>query len=144
MNDELVEKISTGNFTQGSAVLKIKYYNPKNLTVQHAPVKKREKKIEKNCMRNGYMIQTLTSVDIQEIARIGGKVIDIYEEVIYRENFKVSPFQKVIDKFFALRLKYKDENNGDIQLLVKLLKNTLYGEQIRTDIEEKFAFESEA
>ena len=47
-------------------------------------------------MKNGYIQDTLTSVDIQEIVKIGGKVIEIYEGVIYRENFKVSPFKKVI------------------------------------------------
>ena len=60
-------------------------------------------------MRNGYIIDTLTSVDIQEIIEIGGKVIDIYAGVIYRENFKVSPFRKVIEVLFALRQKYKDK-----------------------------------
>ena len=44
MNNELVEKLNSGNFTQGSAILKIKYYNPKNLIVQHLPVKERVKK----------------------------------------------------------------------------------------------------
>ena len=39
MNDELVEKFINQTFTQGSAILKIKYYNPKNLIVQHLPVK---------------------------------------------------------------------------------------------------------
>ena len=39
MNDELVNKFNTGNFNQGSAILKIKYYNPKNLIVQHLPFK---------------------------------------------------------------------------------------------------------
>ena len=29
MNDELVEKLSNQNFTQGSAILKINLYNPK-------------------------------------------------------------------------------------------------------------------
>ena len=43
-------------------------------------------------MRNGSIIDTLMSADIQEIAKIGGKVIEIYEGVIYCENFKVSPF----------------------------------------------------
>ena len=95
MNDELVEKINTGNFTQGSAILKIKYYNPKNLIVQHLPVKEKEKKIEINRMRNGYIIDYLTSVDIQEIVEIGCRIIQIYEGVIYREKFKVSPFRKV-------------------------------------------------
>ena len=79
MNDELVEKFNTGNFTQGSAVLRSKYYNPKNLIVQHLPVKERKKKIEINRMRNGYIIHHLTSVDIQEIVKIGGKVTENYK-----------------------------------------------------------------
>ena len=35
-------------------------------------------------MRNGYIIDTLTSVDICEIVKIGGRVIEIYEGVLYR------------------------------------------------------------
>ena len=45
LNDELVSKFNNGKFNQGSAILKIKYYNPKNLIVQHLPVKEKEKKI---------------------------------------------------------------------------------------------------
>ena len=95
-------------------------------------------------MRNGYIIDTLTSVDIQEIVEIGGKLIEIYEGVVYRQNFKLSPFRNVIDKLFALRQIYKDERNDVMHLLVKLLMNSLYGENIRKDIEEKFACKSEA
>ena len=47
MNDELVEKFNNQTFTRGSAILKIKYYNSKDLIVQHLPVKK-EKKFEIN------------------------------------------------------------------------------------------------
>ena len=89
--------------------MKIKYYNPKNFIVQHLPVKEKEKKIEINRMRNGYITQVLTFVDIQEIVKIGGKVIEIYEGVIYRVNFKINPFEKVITKLLALRQKYKKE-----------------------------------
>ena len=39
MNDELVHKFNHGNLTKGSALLKIKCYNPKILIVQHRPVK---------------------------------------------------------------------------------------------------------
>ena len=85
-------------------------------------------------MRNGYIIDYLTPVDIQEIVKIGGIVLEIYEGVIYRENFKVSPFRKVIAKLFASRQKYKDDNNEVMQLLVKLLMDSLYGENIRKDI----------
>ena len=144
MNNELVEKFNNGNFNQGSAILKIKYFNPRDLIVQHLPVKEKEKKIEINRMRNGYIIDYLISVDIQEIVKIGAKVKESYEGVIYRGIFKVSPFRKVIDKLFALRQKYKDEGNVVMQLLVKLLMNSLYGENIRKDIEEKFACKSEA
>ena len=144
MNNELVEKFNNGNFNQGNAILKIKYFNPRDLIVQHLPVKEKEKKVELNRMRNGYIVDYLTSVDIQDIVKIGGKVIEIYEGVIYKENFRVSPFGKVIDKLFALIQKYKDEINDVMQLLVKLLRNSLYGENIRKDIEEKFACKSEA
>ena len=72
MNDELVEKINNQTFTQGSAILKIKFYNPKNLFVQSVLVKEKVNEIEINRMRNGYIIQVLTSVNIQEIVKIGG------------------------------------------------------------------------
>ena len=82
MNDELVEKFNSGNFTKGSAILKIKCYNPNNLIVQHLPTKERVKRIEINRRRNGYIIDILTSVDIQEIVKIGGRVKKIYEDDI--------------------------------------------------------------
>ena len=94
-------------------------------------------------MRNGYIVDTLTSLDIQEIVQIGGKVVDNYEGVIYRENFKVSPFRKVIEKLFALRQKYKDEKNDLMQGLVKLIMNSLHGVQIRKDINESYFCKSE-
>ena len=65
MNNELVEK-----FTQGSAILKIKHYNPKNLIVQHLPVKEKEKKIEINRTRNGYIIDHLTSVVYKKFLKL--------------------------------------------------------------------------
>ena len=79
MNDEPVQKFNTQTFTEGIAILKIKYFNPKDLIVQHLPVKEKVKKIEVNRMKNGYITQVLTSVDIQEIVKIGGKVVRIYE-----------------------------------------------------------------
>ena len=112
MNDVYVEAFNNQSFNEDgdeSAILTIKYHNPLDLIFQHLPVKEKVKKIEVNRMRNGYIIDTLTSVDIQEIVKIGGKVVEIYEGVIYRENFKVSPFRKDIEKLFALRQKYKDE-----------------------------------
>ena len=39
-------------------------------------------------MRKGYIIDTMTGVDIQEIVNIGGKVIEIYDAFLHRENFE--------------------------------------------------------
>ena len=77
MNNDLVEKFNKGKFNQGSGILKIKYYNPKNRIVQHLPIKGKVNKFEINRMRNGYITQIMTSVDIQEIVKKGGKLIQI-------------------------------------------------------------------
>ena len=117
-NNVYVEAFNNQTFNEDgneSAILRIKYYNPPNLIFQHLPVKGKVKNIEVNRMRNGYIIDTLTSVDICEIVKIGGKVIQIYEGVLYRGNFKVSPFRKVIEKLFALRQQYNDEKNDLMQ-----------------------------
>ena len=78
MNDIYVEAFNNQTFNEDgdeSAILTIKYYNPPDLIFQHLPVKEKVKKIEVNRMRNGYIIDTLTSVDIQEIIKIGGKLV---------------------------------------------------------------------
>ena len=146
MNNVYEEAFNNQTFNQDgdeSAILKIKYYNPPDLIFQHLPVKEKVKNIEINRMRNGYIVNTLTSVGIQEIVKIEGKVVEIYEGVIYRENFKISPFRKVIEKIFPLRQKYKDDKNDLMQKLVKLIMNSLYGVQIRKDIDQSYKCKSQ-
>ena len=46
MNNELVEKLNNKAFTQVSAILKIKYFNPKNIIVQHLLLKKKKRKLK--------------------------------------------------------------------------------------------------
>ena len=65
-------------------------------------------------------------------------MIEIYEGVIYRENFNISPFRRVIEKLFALRQKCKDKKNDLMQGLIKLIMNSLHGVQIRRDINESY------
>ena len=146
MNGVYVEAFNNQSFDEDgdeSGILTIKYHNPPDLIFQHLPLEEKVKKLEVNRMRNGYIIDTLTSVDIQEIVNIGGKVIEIYEGVIYREIFKISPFRKVIEKLFGLRKKYKDEKKDLMQRLVKLIMNSLYGVQIRKDINKSYYCKSE-
>ena len=128
MKKELMKKFNTLNFTQGSAFLKKNSSTPRDLVVQHLLVTDKKKEIEINRTRNGYNLDYLTSVDLCEIVKNGGKVIEIYEGVIYREIFKVCPFRRIIDKLFALRQKNKDVRNEVMQLIVKLIMCSLYGE----------------
>ena len=130
MNIVYVKAFNNQTFNQDgdeSAFLRTKYYNPPDVIFQHLPVKEKVKNVEINRMRNDYIINTLTSVDICEIVKIGGRVVEIYEGVIYRKNFKISPFRKVIKKLFASTQKYKDEHNDLMQILVKLIMTSLYG-----------------
>ena len=146
MNNVYVEAFNNQTFNQDvdeSAILRIKYYNPPDLIFQHLPLKEKVKNVEVNRMTNGYFIDTLTSVDICEILKIGGKEIEIYEGVSYRENFKISPFRKVIERLFALRHKYKDEHNDLMQGLIILNMNNLYGVQIRKDIDQSYKCKSQ-
>ena len=82
-------------------------------------------------------------IGICEFFKIGGKVIQIYAGVISREIFKILPFKKVIEKLFALRQKYKDEENNLLQNLAKLIMNSLIGSPIRKDDNEAYKCKSE-
>ena len=60
-------------------------------------------------MTKRYIIDKLTLVVIRETVEVGRKFIKLYEGVIYRENFKKTPFRKIKNKFFTLKQKYRDE-----------------------------------
>ena len=77
MYKELVEMFNSVSFIQGNAILKVKYYNPKILTVQHLPVKEKLNKIEMSRMRKGCIVDISTSVATQEIVKFGGMTIQI-------------------------------------------------------------------
>ena len=141
MNNVHVEAFNDQTFDQDgneSAILKIKYYNPPDLMFQHLPIKETIKNIELRRLRNGYITDTLTPVDIQERVTIGRKVFGAYEGVIYRENFTISSFRTNMEKLFAFRQKLKEEHYGLMQCLIKSIMNSLYGVRIRKDNNESF------
>ena len=71
MEHDLLNEFNSQTFK--SVILKIKYYNPKDRKLQHE-IKKRFK-TELNRLRNGYNVNTLTSVDIQKIVKVGVKLL---------------------------------------------------------------------
>ena len=112
MKNAYVEEFKNQTFNQDgneSAVLRIKYYKPPDLIFQNLQVTAKVKTTKVNRRRNGFIVDTLTSVDFCESVKMGEKVIRIYEGVIYQENFMISPFRKVTEKIITLRQKNKDE-----------------------------------
>ena len=70
MNKIYLEAFINQTFNQDgneSAISRIKYYTPPDLIFVHLPVKEKVKNIEVNRMRNGSIIDTLTSVNVYPI-----------------------------------------------------------------------------
>ena len=78
------------------AFLKVLYYNTSDLIFQHLPVREKIKNTERKGMRNGYVTDMSTSVDIRENVELEGEVIKICERVIYKEKFQTSSLKRVI------------------------------------------------
>lgn len=53
-----------------------------------------------------------------------------------------NPFKTFIEKFFALRLKYKNDGNALLDNAVKLILNSCYGKTVQKDIDTKESFTS--
>ena len=94
-------------------------------------------------MRKAYIIDTSTSVLLQEIPKTGVKVIKFYEGVLYKQYFEKSPLRKVCEKLSNSRLKYKNEGNGSMQKLVKLFLNSLCSENVRKILTVEYCCELE-
>ena len=54
-------------------------------------------------------IDSFIRVDIQQIVKLGGKLVEVYGAVLHGDSFKINPFRKVIDKllFSDRKLKMK-------------------------------------
>ena len=104
MNDIYEESFNNQSFNQDCdecTILEINIYKPPDLMFQHVPVKEKVKNNEVKRMKDCHTVDILTIADIQQIVKLGGKVIEIIGGVIYRENFKIFPCKMVFDELFA-------------------------------------------
>ena len=111
---------------------KVKYHNPENLILQHMAVKEdvyndTENKYENvNRFRNGDITQHLTSVDIEEVVRVGG-VIKKFHEGFICDNLDYNPFREYILDMTAKRNEYKKRSKTILADLCKKISNGTYG-----------------
>ena len=103
------------NAINRKAFLTVEYHNPENLVFEHFPVKKKiespnENNIleEINTMRNGIIIDTLTSVDVVEIVKCGGVILEAYE-AFFCHNFEYNPYTEFVTDMFEKRYVFKSQ-----------------------------------
>ena len=119
-------------------------YSPQEKFFQKLPVREKVEKIEINWTRNGYNTDTLTSVYIQEVIDLGGKVIKLYVGVIEEKKYKPSRFRKVFQILFNFRQKYRVEGNDNMEKLLDLMMNSFFAENMIKDITEEYVCKSES
>ena len=146
MNDSICTLFNSGRWNEldRSAFLTVKYHNPENLIFQHLPVKKKvnnpykNNRLEEiNRMRNGIITDTLTSVDIVEIVKYGGIILEIYEG-FFCHNLEYNPYTEFVTHMFEKRDLFKSQGEDLLQNLAKKIGLSVYGGNNRKDINEKY------
>ena len=108
MNDAVCYLFNSGKWNQLNrcAFLTVKHHNPDNLIFQHIPINeniknpyKKNRLEEINRMRNGIIIDTLTSIDIVEIVKYGGVILDVYEG-FFCHNLEFNPYTEFVTDMF--------------------------------------------
>ena len=146
MNDAICTLFNSGRWNElnRSAFLTVKYHNPENLIFQHLPIKekienpyKNNRFEEINRMRNGIIIDTLTSIDIVEIVKCGGVILEVYEG-FFCHNLNFNPYTEFVTDMFQKRDMFKSQGKDLLQNLAKKIGLSVYGGNIRKDINEEY------
>ena len=104
-----------------SALLTVKYHNPENLVFQHLPVKektenpyKNNRLEENNRMRTGITKNNLTSIDIVEIVKYGGIILEVYES-FFCYILEYNPYTEFVTDMFENRDLFKSQGKDLLQ-----------------------------
>ena len=111
---------------------------------QHLPVKEKIKNPYKNNrlqeinrMRNGIIVDTLASVDIVEIVKCGGVILEVYEG-FFCYNLNFNPYTEFVTDMFEKKDKFKSQRKDLFQNLSKKIGLSVYVGNIRKDINEEY------
>ena len=127
MNESICTLFNSGrwNGLNRSAFLTVKYRNSENLIFQNLPIKekienpyKNNRLEEINRVRNGIFIDTLTSVDIVEIVKCGGVILEVYEG-FFCHNLICNPYTEFFTDLFEKRDLFKSQGKDLLQNLAK-------------------------
>ena len=88
-------------------------------------------------MRNGIIVDTLTSVDIVEIVKCGGVILEVFEG-FFCQNLEFNPYTELVTDMFEKRDLFKSQGKDLLQNLAKKIGLSVYGGNIRKDINEAY------
>ena len=146
MNESICTLFNSGKWNElnRSAFLTVKHHNPEDWIFQHLSIKekienpyKNNRLEEINRMRNGIIIDTLTNVDIVEIVKYGGVILEVYEG-FFCHNLEYNPYTEFVTDMFQKRDMFKSQGKDLLQNLAKKIGLSVYGGNIRKDINEEY------
>ena len=124
--------------------LTVKFHNPGNLVFQHLPVKEKIKNPYKNNrleelerLRNGVIIDTLTSVDTAGIVKYGGIVLEVFEG-FFCHNLEYNNYTEFATDMFEKRDFFKSQVKNSLQILAKKIGLSVFSGKIRKNINEEY------
>ena len=88
-------------------------------------------------MRNGITSDISTSVDIVEIVKCGGVILEVYE-CFFCHNLEYNPYTDFGTGMFEKRDLFKSQGNDLLQDLAEKIALSVYLGNIRKDINEKY------
>ena len=86
-------------------------------------------------MRSCVIIDTLTSVDIVEIVKCGGVILEVFEGFLCH-NLEYKRYTEFVANMFEKRDSFKSQEKDLLQNLGKKIGLSVYGGSIRKDINE--------
>ena len=146
MSDAVCTLFNSGRWNElnRSAFLTVKYHNPENLIFQHLPVKEKIENPYKNNgleeinrMRNGIITDTLSDTDIVEIVKCGCVILEVFEG-FFCHNLEFNPYTEFVTDMFNKRDYFKSQGKDLLQNLAKKIGLSVYGGNIRKDINEEY------
>ena len=146
MSDAVCSLFNRGKWNElnRSAFLTVKNHNPQNLVFQHLPIKekiensyKNNRLEEINRMKNGRILDTLTSVDIVEIVFYGGIFLEVYEG-FFCHNLECNSYTEFVTDMFVKRDMFKSQRKDLLQNLAKGSGISVYGGNFRKDKKEEY------
>ena len=121
-----------------------------NLLFEHVPIKEKiknpckKKRLEDiNRMRNGLITDTLTSVDTVEIIKYGAFILKFFEGC-FCHNLEFNPYTEIVTDVFEKRDLFKSPGEDLLQNLAKNVGLSVYGGNIRKNINEGYKWVTES